>query len=197
MAGFWKTFASEAWRPRSGRTVRKVPGPGAAGGWTAPAARAGKAAAVLLPRGGPDGRVYRPRGRERHQLLRPVSGLPTLSEATASEVIAHACAGAQAVEQALGCAVGLLDSVSIRHGHRVSLFDNESRRAVQGWIPAESQQKVRSVLGRRVRAIGTVTRNRRGQVSRVAAEELEHLGDAARSRSRWGGALAFRRTLGG
>ncbi len=111
-------------------------------------------------------------------------GAPTLSKATASEAIAHARACAQAVEQALGCAVGLLDIVNIRHGHRVSLFDKESRRAVQGRIPAESQEEVRSVLGRRGRAIGPVTRNGRGQVFRVAAEELERVGDAARRGSR-------------
>ena len=104
-------------------------------------------------------------------------GAATRSEAITGEVVAHARASAEAVEQSLGSAVGLLDIVNIRHGYRVSLFDEESRRAVRCQVSPQSLEEVRSALGHRVRAIGIVTRNRRGQVLRVSAEELECLGD--------------------
>lgn len=104
-------------------------------------------------------------------------GAPDISEAITADVVAHARASAQAVDHALGSAIGVLDIINIRHGQRVSLFDEESGRAVQCRVPAQSLEDVRGALGHRVRAIGMVTRNRRGQILRVDAQELERLGD--------------------
>jgi hypothetical protein len=59
----------------------------------------------------------------------------------------------------------------------VSLYDDTTRRAVRCRFPDALFATVRDALGRRIRALGEVTRNRRGQILRVDIDRIELLPD--------------------
>ena len=83
-------------------------------------------------------------------------------------VVANALASVEATEHALGSVAGLLDMISLRRGaHQVSLYDDETRRAVRCRFPDVLFEVMKDALGHRVRAFGEVTRNRQGQILRV------------------------------
>ena len=91
-------------------------------------------------------------------------------------VVANARASLEGVEHALGSVSGVLDVINLRRGaHKVSLYDDVTRRAVRCRFPDELFVAMREALGHRVRALGDITRNRRGQILRVAIERIELL----------------------
>lgn len=93
-------------------------------------------------------------------------------------VIANARASLEGAEHAVGSVSGILDVINLRRGaHQVSLYDEATRRAVRCRFPDELFVVMREALGRRVRALGEITRNRRGQILRVAIERIELLPD--------------------
>lgn len=68
--------------------------------------------------------------------------------------------------------------INLRRGaHKVSLYDEETRRAVGCRFPDRLFTTVKEALGHRVRALGEITRDRRGQVLRVDIERIETLPD--------------------
>ncbi len=97
-----------------------------------------------------------------------------LSEA----VVENAKASVQGSERTLGSVAGILDVINLRRGaHVVSLYDEGTRRAVRCKFPDSLFDVMKEALGHRVRALGEVTRNRRGQVLRVEMDRVETLPD--------------------
>lgn len=90
-------------------------------------------------------------------------------------LVEHAAEAFRAKDEAAGSVVGILDVVNLRGGHRVSLYDANERHAVRCSFPEALLENVRSYLGIKVRAIGTVVRNKVGQIALVRAESLERL----------------------
>lgn len=105
------------------------------------------------------------------------AGTAGLAASVTTDVVSNAQASTQAVAPALGSVSGVLDIVNLRRGRRVSLYDDETRRAIPCRFLPECLEDVRGALGYRVRAVGTVTRNRRGQVLRVDAEQVARIPD--------------------
>lgn len=98
------------------------------------------------------------------------------TEQVSESVIAHALASVEGVEHAVGSVSGILDVINLRRGaHQVSLYDDATRRAVRCRFPDDLFEVMRDALGRRVRALGEVTRNRQGQILRVAIQQIELL----------------------
>ncbi|MGH2888901.1 MAG: hypothetical protein ACRDNJ_04650, partial [Solirubrobacteraceae bacterium] len=82
----------------------------------------------------------------------------------------------QGTDEASGSVAGILDVVNLRRGQRtVSLYDAEERHAVRCAFPEDLLETVRQYLGWKVRATGTVTRNRVGQIASVKVESLDRL----------------------
>ena len=103
---------------------------------------------------------------------------PARIEYVSELVIANALASLEGVEHAVGSVSGILDVINLRRGaHQVSLYDDATRRAVRCRFPDELFLVMKEALGRRVRALGKVTRNRRGQILGVAIERIELLPD--------------------
>lgn len=95
-----------------------------------------------------------------------------------SVVIEHAAEAFQGTDEAAGSVAGMLDLVNLRRGQRtVSLYDADERHAVRCTFPDELFEAVRIYLGSKVRATGTVTRNRVGQIALVKVEALERIED--------------------
>ncbi len=93
-----------------------------------------------------------------------------------SEVIKHAGEAFQGKDSALGSVAGVLDVVNLRRGKRTaSLYDADEHHAVHCTFPAELFEMVREHLGSKVRATGTVNRNRLGQVASVNVEFLDRI----------------------
>lgn len=88
------------------------------------------------------------------------------------EIIEHAAEAFQGTDEALGSVAGLLDVVNLRRQRAVSLYDADERHAVRCTFPEDLLETVRQYLGSKVRATGTVTRNRVGQVASVKVESL-------------------------
>ena len=89
------------------------------------------------------------------------------------EIIEHAAEAFQGTDEASGSVAGILDVVNLRRGQRaVSLYDADERHAVRCTFPEDLLEMVREFLGSKVRATGTVTRNRVGQVASVRVESL-------------------------
>lgn len=105
-------------------------------------------------------------------------GTSPLEERVNEAVVTNALASVEGVEHAVGSVAGLLDVINLRRGaHKVSLYDDESRRAVKCRFPDGMFTTVKDALGHRVRALGELTRNRRGQVLSVQIEQIEVLAD--------------------
>lgn len=106
-------------------------------------------------------------------------GRPRRSEQLTETVIENALASVEESDRALGSVAGVLDVINLRRGaHRVSLYDDETRRAVRCRFPDELFETMRAALGRRVRALGEVTRNAHGQILYVNINKVEQLRDA-------------------
>lgn len=88
------------------------------------------------------------------------------------EIIEHAAEAFQGTDEALGSVAGVLDVVNLRRQRAVSLYDADARHAVRCTFPEDLLETVRQYLGSRVRATGTVARNRVGQVASVKVESL-------------------------
>lgn len=103
-----------------------------------------------------------------------------VAEAVTEAVVVNAKTSVEGSERAVGSVVGILDVINLRRGaHVVSLYDEETRRAVRCKFPDELFDLMKEALGHRVRALGLVTRNKRGQVLRVDIERVEPLPDDA------------------
>jgi hypothetical protein len=112
-------------------------------------------------------------------------GIPAGNEVAARQeqvteaVLTNARASVEETETTIGSVTGMLDVINLRRGaHIVSLYDEETRRAVRCKFPEALFETVKSALGHRVRALGAVTRNRRGQVLRVDIDRVEAMPDA-------------------
>lgn len=103
------------------------------------------------------------------------SGAETEARLT-PEIIGHAAEAFQGADEASGSVAGILDVVNLRRGQRtVSLYDADERHAVRCTFPVDLLEMVREHLGSKVRATGTVTRNRVGQVASVKVESLDRI----------------------
>lgn len=99
---------------------------------------------------------------------------PSLEGQVSEPVVENARASIEEVERAIGSVSGVLDVINLRRGaHKVSLYDGDSRRAVRCQFPDPLFDTVREALGKAVRALGEVTRNRRGQVLSLAIMSIE------------------------
>lgn len=99
-------------------------------------------------------------------------------EQVSEAVVRNAQASVEGSERVLGSVAGVLDVINLRRGaHVVSLYDEETRRAVRCKFPDNLFDTMKEALGHRVRALGEVTRNRRGQVLRVNIDRVELLPD--------------------
>jgi hypothetical protein len=125
------------------------------------------------------GRQVRQEGVSAVRFVVPgTDGAPARAEEVSSTVVANALASVEGSERALGSVAGLLDVINLRRGaHRVSLYDDETRRAVGCRFPDALFEVMKDGLGHRVRAIGEVTRNRRGQILQVDIRRIEILAD--------------------
>ena len=123
------------------------------------------------------GKYFLQEGISRISYRVPNAALSDQPEPVTGSVVANARASIEAVEQTVGSAVGVLDIINLRRGRHVSLYDEETRRAVNCRFPKEHLDEIRDALGHRVRALGTVTRNRRGQILSVDVDQLERLAD--------------------
>jgi hypothetical protein len=91
-------------------------------------------------------------------------------------VVQHAAEAFQGTDEATGSVAGILDVVNLRRGQRtVSLYDADQRHAVRCTFPVDLLETVREYLGAKVRATGTVARNRVGQIASVKVELLEQI----------------------
>ncbi|MGH6876369.1 MAG: hypothetical protein ACREHV_03210 [Rhizomicrobium sp.] len=103
------------------------------------------------------------------------NGSETEAQVT-QEIVEHAAEAFQGTDQASGSVAGVLDVVNLRRGQRtVSLYDAEERHAVRCTFPENLLETVRHYLGAQVRAAGTVTRNRVGQIASVKVESLDRI----------------------
>ncbi|MHB8289436.1 MAG: hypothetical protein ACYDEY_09405 [Acidimicrobiales bacterium] len=103
------------------------------------------------------------------------SGAETEARLT-PEIIRHAAEAFQGADEASGSVAGILDVVNLRRGRRtVSLYDADERHAVRCTFPEDLLEMVRECLGSKVRATGTVMRNRVGQVASVKVESLDRI----------------------
>ena len=110
--------------------------------------------------------------------LPPANGGQGRVEGVTEAVVANALASVEGADRAIGSVSGVLDIINLRRGaHQVSLYDDATRRAVRCRFPDELFPMVRDALGRRIRALGEMTRNRRGQVLRVDIDQIELLPD--------------------
>ena len=96
------------------------------------------------------------------------------------EIIEHAGQAFQGTDEALGSVAGILDVVNLRRQRAVSLYDADERHAVRCTFPEDLLEAVRQYLGSKVRATGTVTRNRVGQIASVKVESLDRVEDEGR-----------------
>ena len=96
------------------------------------------------------------------------------------EIIEHAGQAFQGTDEALGSVAGILDVVNLRRQHAVSLYDADERHAVRCTFPEDLLEAVRQYLGSKVRATGTVTRNRVGQIASVKVESLDRVEEEGR-----------------
>lgn len=109
------------------------------------------------------------------QLPRTPDSEPRL-EQVSEAVVLNAQASVEGSERVLGSVAGVLDVINLRRGaHVVSLYDEETRRAVRCTFPDSLFDAMKEALGHRVRALGEVTRNRHGQVLRVTIDRVELL----------------------
>lgn len=88
------------------------------------------------------------------------------------EIIEHAAEAFQGTDEALGSVAGILDVINLRRQRVVSLYDADERHAVRCTFPEDLLEAVRQYLGSKVRATGTVARNRVGQIASVKVESL-------------------------
>lgn len=103
-----------------------------------------------------------------------------IAEAVTEAVVLNAKTSVEGSERAVGSVAGILDVINLRRGaHVVSLYDEETRRAVRCTFPDELFEVMKEALGQRVRALGLLTRNKRGQALRVDIERVEPLPDEA------------------
>jgi hypothetical protein len=109
--------------------------------------------------------------------LTAVTSAGTETEARLTpEIIEHAAEAFQGTDEASGSVAGVLDVVNLRRGQRtVSLYDADERHAVRCTFPEDLLETVRQYLGAKVRATGSVTRNRVGQIASVKVESLERI----------------------
>ena len=106
--------------------------------------------------------------------LPPTADSESRIEHVSEAVISNAQASVEGSERALGSVAGVLDVINLRRGaHVVSLYDDQTRRAVRCKFPDSLFETMKEALGHRVRALGEVTRNRRGQVLRVDIDRVE------------------------
>ena len=100
------------------------------------------------------------------------------TEPVSEAVVSNARASVEGSERTLGSVAGMLDVINLRRGaHVVSLYDDDTRRAVRCKFADELFETMKDALGHRVRALGEVTRNRRGQILHVDIERVELLPD--------------------
>lgn len=105
-------------------------------------------------------------------------GQSARTERVSETVVTNAKASVEGADHAIASVAGILDVVNLRRGaHQVSLYDDTTRRAVRCRFPDALFATVRDALGRRIRALGEVTRNRRGQILRVDIDRIELLPD--------------------
>jgi hypothetical protein len=110
--------------------------------------------------------------------LPKTSDFDARTEHVSEAVVSNAKASVEGSERTLGSVAGVLDVINLRRGaHVVSLYDEETRRAVRCKFPDDLFDTMKDALGHRVRALGEVTRNRRGQVLRVDISRVELLPD--------------------
>lgn len=110
--------------------------------------------------------------------LPKTSELEARTEHVSEAVVSNAKASVEGTDRTLGSVAGVLDVINLRRGaHVVSLYDEETRRAVRCKFPDGLFDTMKEALGHRVRALGEVTRNHRGQVLRVDIERVELLPD--------------------
>ena len=108
--------------------------------------------------------------------LPATDGVQARHEQLSDLVVTNALVSVQDAERALGSVAGVLDVINLRRGaHVVSLYDSDARRAVRCRFPDELFEVLRAALGQRVRALGQVTRNQRGQILRVDIDRVEVL----------------------
>ncbi|HWG73692.1 MAG TPA: hypothetical protein VG184_06525 [Acidimicrobiales bacterium] len=105
--------------------------------------------------------------------------VPARAERITEAVVEHDLASIQDTDRAVGSVAGVLDVINLRRGnHHVSLYDDETRRAVRCRFPDELFTTMKDALGKRVRAFGEVTRNRSGQILQVDIDRVEALAEA-------------------
>lgn len=102
-------------------------------------------------------------------------GEPPVEEQVTEAVVANALASIKDAEWAIGSVSGVLDVINLRRGRKVSLYDDQTRHAVRCQFPDNLFNTVKDALGRRIRAFGEVTRNRKGQVLSVKIDQIEML----------------------
>lgn len=97
-------------------------------------------------------------------------------QAITEAIVTNARASLEGVDRAIGSVTGALDVINLRRGaHKVSLYDDISRHAVRCQFPQSLFDTMRDALGQRVRALGEITRNRRGQAVSVQIDAIERL----------------------
>lgn len=102
--------------------------------------------------------------------------LEIVEEQVTEDVASNALAAVKGADIAIGSVTGVLDVINLRRGaNKVSLYDDDTRRAVQCRFPKDLFETMKEALGRRVRALGELTRNERGQALRVKIDEVEVL----------------------
>lgn len=101
---------------------------------------------------------------------------PPVQERVTEAVIRNTRAALEGVEQTVGSVAGILDVINLRRGaHKISLYDDTSRHSVRCQFSESLFNVMRDALGQRVRALGKVTRNRRGQILTVQIDQIELL----------------------
>lgn len=125
------------------------------------------------------GRLIRQEGVSGVSFSLPLDGDSVHTEPVSEAVVSHALASIEGTERTTGSVAGLLDVINLRRGaHKVSLYDEDTRRAVGCMFPDHLFTTVKDALGHRVRALGEITRNRRGQVLRVDIDRIEVIPDS-------------------
>lgn len=100
------------------------------------------------------------------------------SEELSTTVLSNARKAMEETERTIGSVTGLLDVINLRRGTRqISLYDQDSKRSVRCHFPDGLFETLKESLGHRVRALGTVTRNRGGQILRLDVDAVERLPD--------------------
>lgn len=73
----------------------------------------------------------------------------------------------------LGSVTGILDSLSVRSGHRFQVYDDVWERPVTAEFKASELESVKTAIGERVNVAGIILRNSKGQPIRIEDPHLK------------------------